>query len=119
MRTKGETKMQSEYARQREAFDRAWQDAIKGAYQRMMRGDENAFYLYYIPQGERFATFSDMDTIPQGFELVTGERISGFKTLEQLYAWARPLVGCVPYFRPVRVACNNTLPIAIGRGDTK
>jgi len=91
--------MQTEYTKQREAFDRNWQDAIKTAYQRMMRGDENAFHLYFIPRGECFAAFSDMDTIPAGFEIVTGERISGFKTLEQLYAWARPLVGKVPYFK--------------------
>ena len=88
-----------DYHSQAEAFRKDWQSAIEAAYNRMARGDCNAFYLYFLPNGEKFATFSEMDTIPQGFQLVTGERISGFKTLEQLYAWANVVVGFVPYYK--------------------
>lgn len=90
---------QSEYEKRHAAFVSDWQSAIRAAYQRMMRGDCNRFYLYYRPNGEEFATFSEAETVPQGFELVTGEWISGFKTLEQLYAWASRFVGSVPYYK--------------------
>lgn len=88
-----------DYHSQAEAFRKDWQGAIQSAHQRMMRGDCNTFYFYFLPNGEKFATFSETDTIPQGFQPVTGERISGFKTLEQLYAWAARFVGSVPYYK--------------------
>jgi len=92
--------MPSQYAIQHEKFEKDWRSAIRSAYQRMMRGDENAFYLYFLPHGESFKSFSEMDQIPPGYVLVTGERISGFKTLDQLYAWANRMVGTVPYYDP-------------------
>ena len=91
--------MQSEYEKRHKAFVKDWQTAIQSAHQRMMRGDENAFYFYFLPNGERFASFSEAETVPAGFQLVTGERISSFKTLEQLYVWASRLVGSVPYYK--------------------
>jgi len=83
-----------------EWFKKACGDAVREAYRRLMRGEENALYLYYKPYGLEFKVASDMEEDPrnQNYELVTGERISPWKTLEQLYAWAYPLCSKVSIF---------------------
>lgn len=83
-------------------FHKAWHKAIKNAYLRMMKGDENAFHLYYLPQGGEIEAFSEMDVVPPGYELASPEKISGFKTLDQLYAWAERFIGDIPVFPPLR-----------------
>lgn len=50
-------------------------------------------YLYYKPNGLAFAVAPDA---PEGFALVTGERIPGNMTVEQLTFWVRARTGSVP-----------------------
>ncbi len=94
-------KRQQEGEARRQRYVQEITKAIDSALARMFRGDENAFYLYFKRHGLEFRAFSEMDDTT-GFELVTGERISGFKTREQLLAWARPLCDRCPVL-PVKV----------------
>jgi hypothetical protein len=90
--------MATEYEQRKKAFLKDLHNAIDKAWLRMGQGDENRFHLYYLPGGEDFESFSEMDQVPDGYVRVTDKEISGFKTLDQLYAWAQNLVGSVPYY---------------------
>lgn len=53
-------------------------------------------YLYYKPQGLAFAVVMDEMEKPDGFELVTGERIPSDRTIDQLTMWVRRMTASVP-----------------------
>ena len=96
----------SAHEQRKKAFYKDLHDAIDSAWVRMSRGDENRFHLYYLPGGEDFNSFSEMDQVPDGYIRVTDKEISGFKTLNQLYAWAHSLVGNLPYYA-INPKANN------------
>jgi len=53
-------------------------------------------YLYFKPHGLAFAVVMDETKTPDGFELVTNERIPADRTLEGLTAWIRKHTASVP-----------------------
>jgi len=53
-------------------------------------------YLYFKPQGLAFAVVIDDGEKPEGYELVTGERIPSSLTLEQLTGWVRRMTARTP-----------------------
>ena len=53
-------------------------------------------YLYFKPNGLMFAIVQEDMPKPEGFELVTGERIPSDRTLEGLTYWIRMMTARTP-----------------------
>jgi hypothetical protein len=50
-------------------------------------------YLYFKPNGLSFAVVQEDTNAPDGYELVTGERIPSSLTIEQLIMWVRRMTS--------------------------
>ena len=53
-------------------------------------------FLYYKPHGLAFCVVVDEGEVPDGYVLVTNERIPGNLTIDHLTRWVRKYTGSVP-----------------------
>ncbi len=67
--------------------------AAEDAFKKLCSSGIHEWWVWYKPQGLSFVVAVDK---PEGYELVTGEKVPGDRTVEGITYWLRQYAGSVP-----------------------